>query len=210
MEWLRPDRSADSIMPRSPIAALCIAVLASGALAQTLYRYVDPSGRVVYSDQPPPATAKDTQTKQLPQNVIETDPVPLQAREAAEHFPVTLYTFDCDICRDAQALLVKRGIPFETVIVSEEKGAARLKALTGKQTAPVLTIGDKQVLQGYNETLWQAKLDDAGYPRTAPPARRAQLPPKAAAAPRTAADDTAAPTATGEAARPAPGQGYPK
>jgi hypothetical protein len=110
-------------MARSPIvlSAVVIAAVASGALAQTLYRYVDPSGRVVYSDQPPPASAKDAQTKQLPQNVIETDPLPLQAREAAEHFPVTLYTFDCDICRDAQALLVKRGIPFDTVIVSEEK-----------------------------------------------------------------------------------------
>lgn len=200
-------------MARSPIATLSvvvIAALASGALAQPLYRYVDPTGRVVYSDQPPPATAKDAQMKQLPQNVIETDPVPLQAREAAEHFPVTLYTFDCDICRDAQALLVKRGIPFETVIVSEEKGAARLKALTGKQTAPVLAIGDKQVLQGYNETLWQARLDDAGYPRTAPAARRAPATAKAAAAPRPAADDAAAPAAAGEPARPAPGQGYPK
>ncbi|HET8876438.1 MAG TPA: glutaredoxin family protein [Casimicrobiaceae bacterium] len=200
-------------MARSPIATLSvvvIAALASGALAQPLYRYVDPNGRVVYSDQPPPATAKDAQMKQLPQNVIETDPVPLQAREAAEHFPVTLYTFDCDICRDAQALLVKRGIPFETVVVSEEKGAARLKALTGKQTAPVLAIGDKQVLQGYNETLWQARLDDAGYPRTAPAARRAPATAGAAAAPRTAPDDAAAPAAAGEPARPAPGQGYPK
>jgi len=197
-------------MARSPIAlsAVVIAALASGALAQTLYRYVDPSGRVVYSDQPPPATAKDAQMKQLPQNVIETDAVPLEAREAAAHFPVTLYTFDCDICRDAQALLVKRGIPFETVIVSEEKGAARLKALTGKQTAPVLAIGDKQVLQGYNETLWQARLDEAGYPRTAPAARRA--PAKAAAAPRSVQDAAAAPVAAGEAAPPAPGQGYPK
>ncbi|HSU44253.1 MAG TPA: glutaredoxin family protein [Casimicrobiaceae bacterium] len=197
-------------MARSPIAlsAVVIAALASGALAQTLYRYVDPSGRVVYSDQPPPATAKDAQMKQLPQNVIETDAVPLEAREAAAHFPVTLYTFDCDICRDAQELLVKRGIPFETVIVSEEKGAARLKALTGKQTAPVLAIGDKQVLQGYNETLWQARLDEAGYPRTAPAARRA--PAKAAAAPRSVQDAAAAPVAAGEAAPPAPGQGYPK
>jgi glutaredoxin len=199
-------------MARSPIvlSAVVIAAVAGGALAQTLYRYVDPSGRVVYSDQPPPASAKDAQTKQLPQNVIETDPLPLQAREAAEHFPVTLYTFDCDICRDAQALLVKRGIPFDTVIVSEEKGAARLKALTGKQTAPVLTIGDKQVLQGYNETLWQAGLDDAGYPRAAPTARRAPVPAKAAAAARTAPGDAAPPVAAGEAAPPAPGQGYPK
>ena len=70
-------------MARSPIATLSvvvIAALASGALAQPLYRYVDPTGRVVYSDQPPPATAKDAQTKQLPQNVIETAPVPMRRR----------------------------------------------------------------------------------------------------------------------------------
>src|SRR5512142_960813 len=125
-------------MTRSPIVALSLAVLAvvaADAGGQTLYRYVDANGRVVYSDQPPPPNVKDAQTRQLPENVIETDPRPLEARQAAERFPVTLYTFDCDICREAQALLAKRGIPFETVVVTEEKGAARLKALTGKQSA---------------------------------------------------------------------------
>ena len=200
-------------MLRIPIAKLSvvvIAALASSALAQTLYRYVDPNGRVVYSDQPPPPAAKDAQTRQLPQNVIETDAVPLQAREAAAHFPVTLYTFDCDICRDAQALLVKRGVPFETVIVSEEQGAARLKALTGKQAAPVLTIGDKQVLQGYNEAQWQARLDDAGYPRTGPAVRRAPSKAKADASRRAAPAAGAAAAAAAEERLPTPGQGYPK
>ena len=69
------------------------------------------------------------QPKRLPQNVIETDPVPFAAREAAEKYPVTLYTFDCDVCKQAEALLVKRGVPFTSVIVSEEAGAAKLKAL---------------------------------------------------------------------------------
>jgi glutaredoxin len=188
------------------IATLSIlaVALAGAATAQTLYRYVDPSGRVVYSDQPPPPSAREVQPKRLPENVIDTDPVPLAARQAAQHFPVTLYTFDCDICREAQALLVKRGIPHTTVIVSEEKGAAQLKALTGKQSAPVLQVGDKQVIQGYNEERWQAMLDDAGYPRTAPAARPAVK--AAVAAPK--AD--AAPPAVGEEAAPAPGQGYPK
>ena len=190
-----------------------LAALAVESSAQSLYRYVDPNGRVVYSDQPPPPTAKDVQPKQLPGNVIETDPVPLAARQAAERFPVTLYTFDCDICRDAKALLDKRGVPFETVIVSDEKGAARLKALTGKQSAPVLQVGDKQVMQGYNEERWQAMLDEAGYPRTAPPARRtspataatakADTAPKADAAPDTAQ------AAEGETPS-GPGTGYPK
>ena len=182
------------------------AALASTAAGQTLYRYVDANGRVVYSDQPPPPTAKDAQTRQLLDNVIETDPTPLQARQAAEHFPVTLYTFDCDICREAQALLVKRGIPFQTVIVSEEAGAAKLKALTGKQSAPVLTVGDKQVVQGYNEERWQAVLDEAGYPRAIPTLARA---PARGAAPAKAAD-TPPPPAPEDTAPSAPGTGYPK
>ncbi|HEX6136850.1 MAG TPA: glutaredoxin family protein [Casimicrobiaceae bacterium] len=194
---------------RSSMVALSIAAALVGAAhAQALYRYVDANGRVVYSDQPPPASARDVQPKQMPENVIETDPVPFAARQAADRFPVTLYTWDCDVCREAQALLAKRGVPFETVIVTEEKGAARVKALTGKQSGPVLQVGEKQVLVGYNEERWQALLDDAGYPRTAPAARpqatrAAASPPGAGAATPEAASDTAAPS-------PAAGHDYPQ
>lgn len=197
-------------MTRSPIVALSLAVLAvvaADAGGQTLYRYVDANGRVVYSDQPPPPNVKDAQTRQLPENVIETDPRPLEARQAAERFPVTLYTFDCDICREAQALLVKRGIPFQTVIVSEEAGAAKLKALTGKQSAPVLTIGDKEIMQGYNEQRWQAMLDEAGYPRAMPTLPRVPARAAAAAAPKSTTEAAAAPE---DAAPSGPGTGYPK
>ncbi|HET8584966.1 MAG TPA: DUF4124 domain-containing protein, partial [Casimicrobiaceae bacterium] len=90
-------------------AFVALSLLAAGALTAEangeFYRYVDPSGRVVYSDHPPPATAKDVQSRDLPDNVIETDPLPLAAQQAAKNFPVTLYTFDCDICKEAQALL---------------------------------------------------------------------------------------------------------
>jgi glutaredoxin len=199
-------------MARTPIVTLSLLAaiaVTTAAQSQTLYRYVDPSGRVIYSDQPPPPSARDVQPKRLPENVIETDRVPFAARQAAERFPVTLYTFDCEVCRDAQALLVKRGVPFSTVIVTEEKGAARLKALTGKQTAPVLQIGDKQVVEGYNEERWQATLDQAGYPRTAPTTARAAAttPPSP-----TAAAPSAPPAAAPEAAAPAPRPGgdYPK
>jgi glutaredoxin len=197
-------------MARRLLAFVMLAVLAAGgAAAQSLYRYIDANGRVVYSDQPPPPSAKDVQARKLPENVIETDPTPLAARQAAERFPVTLYTFDCDICREAQALLAKRGIPFETVVVTEEKGAARLKALTGKQSAPVLQVGDKQVLQGYNEERWQTALDDAGYPRTAPPQRAQTARATPAVAPVAKPDAATAATPKDEPA-PEPGQGYPK
>ena len=192
----------------------CLLALACGAFAlaanaQTLYRYLDPSGRVVYSDQPPPPSAKDVQPKRLPENVIETDPVPFAAREAAEKYPVTLYTFDCDVCKQAETLLAKRGIPFATVIVSEEEGAAKLKALTGKQSAPVLQVGEKQVMTGFNATRWEAMLDEAGYPKSAPQPRRqaARTPP---AGPSTAGTPGAAAPADAPPGPPAKGTDYPK
>ena len=189
------------------IAAL--AALSALAHAQTLYRYLDANGRVVYSDQPPPTTARDVQPKRLPENIIETDPVPLATRQAAARFPLTLYTFDCGVCREAQAMLAKRGVPYETVVITEEKGAERLKALTGQQSGPVLQVGNKQVIQGYNEERWQAVLDEAGYPKNAPPARAAAAAP-AAAAPAAAAPAAAAPPASEAATPPQRGHDYPK
>jgi glutaredoxin len=202
-------------MNRPELRWLLAAALASWAFAasaQTLYRYVDPTGRVVYSDQPPPPAAKGVQAKRLQENVIETDPVPFAAKEAADKYPVTLYTFECDVCKQAEALLVKRGVPFTTVTVTDEEGAAKLKALTGKQSAPVLQVGEKQVVTGFNASRWQAVLDDAGYPKTAPASRQASGAASPGASPNAAAP-TAASAAPSDAPPPAPparGTDYPK
>ena len=202
-------------------AALALCANA-GAQPKELYRYIDANGKVVYSDRPPPPDAKNVQPKRLGGNVIETSEVPIAARQAAERYPVTLYTFDCgEPCRGAEALLNKRGVPFRTVNVSDPANAARLTALTGKNLAPVLQIGEKMVSEGLNEGRWQAMLDEAGYPRT-PPLR--QLPPgtgtepppvvKAAAnAPPAAPAPSPASTAAAPAAPAAPTApdgGYPK
>lgn len=191
-------------MNRTLLCLLALAVPALAVHAEGLYRYVDPSGRVVYSDQPPPPSAKDVQPKRLQENVIETDPVPFAARDAAARNPVTLYTFDCDVCKQAEALLAKRGVPFSSVIVSEQAGAAKLQALTGKLSAPVLKVGDKPPVTGFNADAWQALLDEAGYPRTAPQRPVARAAAKAPEAPVTppAADARPAPIV--------PGSDYPK
>lgn len=196
---------------------LCTALaLALPVQAQTLYRYVDPSGRTVYSDQPPPPDARGVQSKQLQGNVIDTDTTPLATRQAMQAFPVTLYTFDCgDACRAAQALLARRGVPHATVDVTTPEGGTKLKSLTGGQAAPVLQVGDKRLAVGYNEARWQALLDEAGYPKDAPPLRggpgatvpAANAPggPAPAAKPSAPAAASAAPPA--EAAK---GTGYPQ
>ena len=173
-------------------------VLAAGVLAQQVFRYEDAQGRVVYTDRPPPADAKKAQAKRIGANYIETDNVPLATQQAAERFPVTLYTFACgEVCQNAEGMLNKRGVPFSTINVEEPANAEKLKALTGELTAPVLQVGDKLVAKGYNEQRWTTMLDEAGYPKAPPPRRQA---PGARPAPPPAAEAPAAPPK---------GSGYP-
>ncbi|HET9337615.1 MAG TPA: glutaredoxin family protein [Casimicrobiaceae bacterium] len=156
------------------IAGSLALVVATATLAQgnQVYRYEDANGRVYYSDRPPPADAKKAQAKRVGANFVETDAAPLATQQAVERFPVTLYTFSCgEVCQTAEGLLNKRGVPFTTVNVEEPANAARLQALTGEMTAPVLQVGDKLVAKGYNEARWTAMLDEAGYPKAPPPRR---------------------------------------
>ena len=188
------------------IAAITVA---GGAFAQQaqVYRYTDADGRVVYSDRPPSGDVKNVQTKKLGANFVSTSEPGYAAAQAAERFPVTLYTFQCgEACQNAEALLNKRGVPFAIVNVAEPEGQARLQTVASEGVAPVLAVGDKMIAKGYNEARWQAMLDDAGYPKTQP-ARRAAPVGKisdASASPPTAQDGTRAVGA------PVRGGDYPK
>jgi hypothetical protein len=159
------------------LLAICALALSGAALGQAgqVYRYNDSDGRVVYSDRPPPGDAKNVTPKKLGANFIETNELPIAAQQAVERYPVTLYTFDCgEVCNNAESLLNKRGVPYSTVLVSDPQGASKLSALTGEApAAPVLQVGDKLIAKGYNESRWQAMLDEAGYPKTPAPRRTA-------------------------------------
>ncbi len=168
------------------------------AIAQTqqVYRYVDVDGRVVYSDKPPPADARNAQAKRIGRNSIETSELSFATQQAQERFPVTLYTFSCGVvCDTAQGLLNKRGVPHTVVDVSQGDGADRLKRLTNGLEAPALQVGD-QVATGFNETRWQGMLSDAGYPKTPPPRTQAIARPAAPATAETPRTQVAAPDAT--------------
>src|SRR5271169_576439 len=176
--------------------ALLALVVAMAATAQTqqVYRYVDPEGRVAYSDKPPPPNARDAQAKRVGSNMIETSELSYSEVMAQERFPVTLYTFGCGtVCDTASALLNKRGVPHTVVDVGQSGGADKLKRLTGGLDAPALQVGD-QFATGYNESRWQNLLDDAGYPKTPAPrtAPVGRAPPPPAPEP-SAATQTATP-----------------
>jgi glutaredoxin len=172
---------------------VALAVFATIAAAQQqVYRYVDKDGRVIYSDRAPPPDSKEVQ---------------VATQQATQRFPVTLYTFACgEVCQSAEALLNRRGVPYTTVNVEEQKGAELLLKLTGAQQAPVLQVGDKLIAKGFNEARWTAMLDEAGYPKS-PPRRVAT---KAAEAPAGPAATAAPASPEGSQSVAVPGSGYPK
>lgn len=192
------------------IAVLGVAFAVTGvAQERQVYRYIDADGRTVYSDRLPQGAAKEVQQKRLGASFVENSEAPFAVRQAAERYPVTLFTFDCgDTCQNAEGLLNKRGVPFSKVNVEDPAGAQRLQQLTGEMSAPVLQVGDKLVAKGFNEPKWQALLDEAGYPKTPPNRRTPMIPPGGAAS--AGASPTSNPPPATASATPQVGGAYPK
>lgn len=131
------------------------------------YKIVGPDGHVTYTDRPALGSGGSVSKLQRSGVIDEpaATPLPIALRQAAERYPVTLFsTADCAPCDAGRVLLRQRGVPFtEKLIVSEDDAQAMEHAL-GARTVPSLTIG-KQALRGLSEAEWAAYLDAAGYPR---------------------------------------------
>lgn len=148
---------------------MLLAVLISSALlaqAET-YKWVDADGKVHYSDQPPPPSARKSERKQLGDKPGEVA-LPYVLQQAVKNFPVTIFVYDCgDGCNRARALLLRRGVPhtIKDPMVPDMREELK-KATGGEEVVPVLKIG-RRVLRGFEEGQWNAALDAAGYPKTA-------------------------------------------
>ena len=140
------------------------------AAAQTTYRWIDKAtGQTVFSDQPPPPGAKVMETREGPAATDERQ-LPYATRQAAEKYPVILYTSaNCtEVCASARALLNGRGVPFsENLLKSEEEVTAVSKQMGSDSFIPGLKVGS-QTFAGYESGAWNNLLDLAGYPKTAP------------------------------------------
>jgi glutaredoxin len=157
-----------------------IAAALSGAVfAAQLYRWVDQNGRVEWRDTPPPATAKKVEQRSVGGSTIDTSSMPYATQVAAKNFPVTLWTAKCgSTCDQAKAHLVRRGVPF-----TEKDAQADVDAFekqTGGTDVPVLYVGRTQI-KGYAAPQYDAALDSAGYPTSAPPGSKPAPKPAAAA-----------------------------
>jgi glutaredoxin len=149
------------------LMAAWLAVASTPLAAAQLYQWKDAQGRMVYSDQPPPASIKDAQQKSFKGSVIEGGES-YAARTAREKSPITLYASACGApCDQARKLLTDRGAPFSNKDPQASPEAqAELQKLTGKLSVPVLVVGSDRV-DGFEAGQWQAALDRAGYPKSA-------------------------------------------
>ncbi len=147
---------------------VCALVVMGNAQAGELYRSIDSSGKVHYSDKPL-AGSDDVERLKLGKEPAPDDSLPYETMRAKQNFPVTLYVFpDCgSACQQARDFLNKRGIPFtEANMITQEDIDAFRKA-SGFSDAPALTIG-KTWLRGFLAEQWNKELDFAGYPKSAP------------------------------------------
>ena len=173
--------------------------VAGSALAQ--YKVVGPDGKVTYTDRPvaPPPGGQVQPMRAGTAAAPATAPLPLELRNVAARFPVTLYaSADCPPCDSGRLLLQQRGIPFTERLVSSDDDTAALQRITNGRTVPALTVGG-QALRGFLDIDWQATLDLAGYPK------ESKLPRGWSAGPATPLVARApAPDAAAQPARPTP------
>ena len=154
----------------SAVSALAVSLaLVSAASAQQVYRWVDATGRVQYSDQPPPVGTKGVQEKNVSGSSIQNNELSLVAQDAQKKNPVTIYASECgESCDAAKAYLSKRGIPHTVVDPTRTiELNKKFKEETGGTVVPVIKIGEKR-LSGWSESSWSGALDAAGYPKTPP------------------------------------------
>ncbi|MDH2917207.1 MAG: glutaredoxin family protein, partial [Gallionella sp.] len=128
--------------------------LSAQSQAGELYRSIDSSGKVHYSDRPLAGT-EDVERLKLGSEPTPDEGLPYETQKAKQFFPVTLYVFDeCGTpCKEARQLLKDRGIPFtEKNLVTKEEMDEFRKSSQSNQ-APAMTLG-KAWVRGFLASEW--------------------------------------------------------
>lgn len=143
---------------------MALLLCAGGAGAQQMYKWVDASGKVTFSDKPPPANAKPIEIKAGAGGAASV-PLPYALAQAARTYPVVLYTrAKCDYCDKGRTMLKERGIPFVEKTVQTPADEAKLKEAGGDGTSlPFLKVG-RAKSTGFEAGAWNTMLTEATYP----------------------------------------------
>ena len=126
------------------------------AVAQNMYKSLDPNGKIIYSNFPPAdARVEKTLTiTNLPSSKVPTvtDPKHLQGSTTvkAPIDGVILYQADwCGYCRKAKAYLASKGITYQAIDIDSDFGKDAFAQVGNGQGIPLLFAGGHRV-QGFS------------------------------------------------------------
>ena len=146
-------------------AAIVAALLFAGVLlvcpeapADQVYRWVDDTGKVHFSDRPPAGDPTSNVEIKSYRGSPEISSVPAESVAAQ----VTMFTTTwCGYCKRARAYLNKMGIPFvEYDVEHDEFGKRQYKKLNGRGV-PVILVGDQR-MNGFSVPSLEKLLRNAG------------------------------------------------
>jgi glutaredoxin len=142
---------------------MALLLCAGGAGAQQMYKWVDASGKITFSDKPPPANAKPIEIK-AGAGGAATVPLPYTLAQAVRAYPVVLYTRPkCDFCDKARTFLKERGVPFNEKTVQTTADEAKLKEAGSDGRLPYIIVG-RAKSTGFDSGAWNTMLSEATYP----------------------------------------------
>lgn len=138
---------------------------ASFSVQAQMYKWVEPGGKVTYSDKPPPPSVNNIETQTISTSTGNPT-LPYELAQAVKKMPVTLYSSEnIGQSNEARDFLKKNGIPFSEKTISTNDDIDKLREITGSAQVPVLYIGQTK-LAGFNPYEWRSTLSQAGYPQS--------------------------------------------
>lgn len=154
-------------MTRFVLVAALSAAACKSLHAQTLYKSVDPSGRIVYSDKPPSSgrIEKTLDVQTLPNTAIPPETLKELERLKKEGggtppptTGVVLFSASwCGYCQQAKAHLAQRGVTYREFDIDTPNGKASFAQVGGGGGVPLL-IKNGEKLRGYSRDGYEALL----------------------------------------------------
>ncbi len=147
-------------------AAVMLSLSALPAASAQQYKVIGADGKVTYTDRPPLSSGDRISRFKAQGNPLNAEAaLPIEVRQAAQRYPVTLYvTANCPPCDSARQFLRQRGVPHAEKSVTTAEDGEALARITGGRDAPAVAIGS-QVVRGMSVESWTSYLDAAGYPK---------------------------------------------
>lgn len=143
-----------------------LSLLLTASAHAEMYKWVDANGKVTYSDQPAPASARQSAKKPLAPTQNDEASLPYSLATVSRDHPVILYTSNqCAPCDQGRTFLKSRGIPFSEKSVATSNDMNVLKQAGGDGRLPHVSVGRAQ-LTGFEAASWNSALTAAGYPQS--------------------------------------------